>query len=404
MPTRRDPLPRKMMRMPLRDTSAAILFAVLLTTCAGKDGAQPARNGPIPVSVVTLKPQDVTLTREFPGRAVAYLVADVRPQVSGIIEKRLFREGTFVQAGEPLYQIEDRAYRAEYERARAAVARAKATVETARLNYKRSAELVKIDAVSTQDFEDATTQARQAEADLAASQAALRSAAVTLGYARITSPISGRIGRSTVTPGALVIANQSQALATVQQLDPMNVDINAPSNEFLQLRRQWASGKTARADLPVKILLEDGSRYEHEGKLAFDEVSVDPTTGSFAVRVRVANPEQLLMAGMYVRAIIAGGVRPNALLVPQRAVIRNPNGSTIVMLVGADGKVEQRSIAVSQTIGAQWLVEDGLAPGDRVIVEGLQKVRPGAPVQATEMGATSPKSAGAPPQSAQRPG
>ena len=362
----------------------AVLLA-LLSAC-GQDDAPPPANQAIPVSVVSLEPQTVTLTRELPGRTNALLVAEVRPQVSGIVKERLFTEGSLVEAGQPLYQLEDATYKAAYDSAKAALARAEATLETAQLNYKRTAELVKINAVSTQDYEDATAALRQAEADVVAAKAEVQSSEVTLGYARITSPISGRIGKSSVTPGALVTANQAQPLATVQQLDPINIDLTAPSRELLQLRRAWAAGTTEQpVNLPVTIILEDGTRYEYEGKIAFSEVSVDPTTGSFALRIEAPNPDDLLLPGMYVRAIVAGGVRQNALLVPQQGIARDPKGATTAMVVGPDNKVEQRAVKVSQALGDQWLVEEGLKPGDKVIVEGLQKIRPGVTVQPDEL-------------------
>ncbi len=369
---------------------AATLVALMLAACGGGDAPLPATDA-VPVSVVTLKQQTVTLTRELPGRTAAYLVAEVRPQVSGIVKSRLFTEGSVVKAGQPLYQLEDATYRAAYESAKASLARTEATLVTAQLSYKRASELVRIDAISTQDFEDATAALRLAEADMAGAKAAVQSSGVTLGFARITSPISGRIGRSSVTAGALVTANQAQSLATVQQLDPIYIDVNASSNELLNLRREWASGATQRAvDAPVTIILETGARYAHDGRLAFSEVSVDPTTGSFALRVEAPNPEDLLLPGMYVRATITGGRREHALLVPQRGVSRDPAGNTSVLIAGPDNKVEQRIVVVSQTVGDQWLVESGLKEGDRVIVEGLQKIRPGVAVQADEMQAPPP--------------
>lgn len=362
---------------------ASALLALLLAGC----GAQaPQAPGPIAVSVVTMKPETVVLTRELPGRTVPFLVAEVRPQVSGIIERRLFTEGSLVKAGQPLYQLEDATYQASYDSAKAALARAQATLVTAQLNFKRTSELVKIDAVSAQDFEDATAAAQQAEADVTAAEAAVQSSRVTLGYARITAPISGRIGRSSVTQGALVTANQTEPLATIQQLDPIYVDVTAPSNEILQLRRELAAGTLeGTSDLPVTILLEDGSRYDHDGKLAFLEVTVDPSTGSFTVRVDVPNPKHLLLPGMYVRTIIAAGIRHGALLVPQRGIARDPTGNTSAMIVDADGKVERRAVKVNRTVGDKWLVESGLAEGDRVVVEGLQKIQPGVLVQASEL-------------------
>jgi membrane fusion protein (multidrug efflux system) len=365
-----------------------ILTAVAaLAACGGDpDAAQGA--GPVPVTVVTLQSERVTLTRELPGRSTAYLVAEVRPQVDGIVLKRLFAEGGLVKQGQPLYQIDDATYRADLNSARANVVRAQATLETADLNAKRSSQLVQVDAVSQQDHENAAAALRQAQAELKSAQAAVDRAETIVGYARIVAPISGRIGKSTVTQGALVTANQSDPLATVQQLDPIYVDLTQSSAEWLQLRRELAAGRLSGAsDLPVTILLEDGSPYEHAGKLAFSEVSVDPTTGSFGLRVVVPNPDNVLLPGMYVRAVIGRGVRENGVLVPQQGIARDPKGSTTAMVVGADGKAEIREVRVSQTIGDKWLVEDGLAAGDKVIVEGLQKIKPGAPLQATEAGA-----------------
>ena len=365
-----------------------ILTAVAaLAACGGDpDAAQGA--GPVPVTVVTLQSERVTLTRELPGRSTAYLVAEVRPQVDGIVLKRLFAEGGLVKQGQPLYQIDDATYRADLNSARANVVRAQATLETADLNAKRSSQLVQVDAVSQQDHENAAAALRQAQAELKSAQAAVDRAETIVGYARIVAPISGRIGKSTVTQGALVTANQSDPLATVQQLDPIYVDLTQSSAEWLQLRRELAAGRLSGAsDLPVTILLEDGSPYEHAGKLAFSEVSVDPTTGSFGLRVVVPNPDNVLLPGMYVRAVIGRGVRENGVLVPQQGIARDPKGSTTAMVVGADGKAEVREVRVSQTIGDKWLVEDGLAAGDKVIVEGLQKIKPGAQLQATEAGA-----------------
>lgn len=366
---------------------ALIAIVPVLAACGSKDAA-PQGPGAVPVTVVTLAPETVTLTRELPGRATPYLVAEVRPQVNGIIEKRLFTEGGLVEAGQPLYQIDDATYRASYASAEAVLARARANLNSAQLMARRSEGLVAINAVSQQDHENAMAALKVAEADVAAAEAALQSARVTLGYARITAPISGRIGKSSVTAGALVTANQLAPLATVQQLDPIYVDLTQSSAELLELRKALAAGTLEGSrDLPVTILLEDGSKYAHEGKLAFSEVTVDPTTGSYGLRVVVPNPEGVLLPGVYVRALIGSGVRQDALLAPQQGIARDPKGHTTAMVVGADGKVEARAVEVSRTIGDKWLVEGGLVAGDKVIVEGLQKVRPGAPVQATEAGA-----------------
>jgi membrane fusion protein (multidrug efflux system) len=376
-------------------SGSSLNFLLLVTSgCAvlGLAGCSPKATpqqggGPVPVTVVTLVPQTVTLTRELPGRVVPSLVAEVRPQVNGIVARRLFTEGSLVEAGQPLYQIEDATYRADSETAAAGLARAEASLLTAQLNAPRTVELLKIGAISKQDAERAAAVLRQAEADVQAARAAVARAAVVLGYARITAPISGRIGKSSVTQGALVTANQDAALAIVQQLDPVYVDVTQSSVELLELRRALAAGRLQGArNLPVRILLEDGSPHEHEGELAFSDVTVDPSTGSFSLRVIVPNPRHMLLPGMYVRAVVGDGERENALLAPQQGVTRDPKGHTTAMVVSKEGKAEMRTITVSRTVGDRWLVEEGLAAGDRIIVEGLQKVRPDAPVQAIEAG------------------
>lgn len=370
---------------------ALLSVSATLGGCGAKT-APPEGRGAVPVTVVTLAPATVTLKRELPGRVTPFLVAEVRPQVNGIIERRLFTEGGLVRAGQPLYQIEDATYRADRESAAAIVARAEATLFTAQLNARRSADLVKVDAVSKQDDEDAAAALRQAEADLKSARAAMARADVVLGFARITAPISGRIGKSLVTQGALVTANQDSPLATVQQLDPVFVDVTQSSAEFLELRRALAAGTLkGTRDLPVTIMLEDGTQFDQPGKLAFSDVTVDPTTGSFALRIVVPNPQNLLLPGMYVRAVVGDGERDDALLVPQQGVTHDPKGGSTAMVVDKDGKVELRKVEVGRTVGDKWLVEGGLAAGDRVIVEGLQKIKPGAPVQAAEAGAAAPK-------------
>lgn len=367
-----------------------LLASATLVAACGQQ-ASPQDPGAVPVTVVTLAPQTVTLTRELPGRIQAFLVAEVRPQVDGIVKERLFTEGTTVKAGQPLYQLDDATYRAEYASAKAALARAEATLHAARLKANRSANLVASNVVSKQDDENAVAAREQAEADVAAAQADVQLAGVILGYARITSPITGRIGKSSVTQGALVTANQAAPLATVQQLDPVYVDLAQSSAEFLELRKGISAGRIAGAsDLPVKILLEDGTQHAEDGKLAFSDVTVDPGTGSVALRVVVPNPETVLLPGMYVRALVGSGVRENALLVPQQGVARDPKGHTTAMVVGPDGTAQLRPVRVSWAIDDKWLVEDGLAAGDQVIVEGLQKIRQGAPVAAAEAGASAP--------------
>ena len=363
----------------------AAAAAALASGCGGPRGPMPGGRTP-EVTVVTLKPQSVALTRDLPGRVSAYLVAEVRPQVSGIVKQRLFTEGSSVKAGQPLYELDDAIYRAQLNSARATLQKAQATEAAAQLTAGRAAEMIKIDAVSAQDNDNAIAALAQAKADVAAAQAAVDSSAVNLGYAHIVSPISGRIGKSGITQGALVTAQQAEALATVQQLDPIYVDVNQSSNEWLQLKQDIDAGRlqAGASGAPTRIVLENGTPYATEGKLQFSDVTVDPTTGNFLLRVVVANPNALLMPGMYVRAVVGEGIRPQGLLVPQRAVTRDAKGAATALVVGPDSKVELREVQVSRTVGDQWLVEGGLAGGDRVIVEGLQKVKPGMAVKAVE--------------------
>jgi membrane fusion protein (multidrug efflux system) len=309
----------------------------------------------------------------------------VRPQVDGIVQSRLFEEGRVVEAGQPLYQLDDARYRAELASAEAALARAQATLHAARLDAGRAEELVARQVISRGDHEDAVARLRQAEADVMAAEAAVRLAGIRVDDARITAPIGGRIGKSSVTSGALVTANQPGPLATVQQLDPVYVDLTWSSRELLELRRELALGNLNRADgVPVTILLEDGSRYEHSGQMQFADLTVDPGTGSFSLRVEVPNPDHLLLPGMYVRALVSNAERPLAILVPQQSISRDPRGRAFAMVVTDDGAVQRRLVTVSRAVGNRWLVDSGLAAADRVVVEGMQNVRPGVPVQIAE--------------------
>ncbi len=380
-----------MQMTPLLRSAFFILTLHLVTGCGRDQAASPAAAPPpTDVTVVTVAARPVTLTRELPGRTEPFLVAEVRPQVSGIVQERLFTEGGQVEAGQPLYQLDDASYRADYNSARAGLARAQAAAELAKLNANRTTGLLEANAISRQEYENAVAALREAEAGVAVAEAAVASAEVRLGYSRITSPIAGRIGRSSVTQGALVTANQVTPLATVQQLDPIYVDLTRSSREFLDLRRGLKQGRVQQSDeVPVTILLEDGTTYEHTGTVAFSEVSVNPETGSFSLRVIVPNPDHLLLPGMYVRAVVSEGVRDQALLAPQQGVTRGPDGGTIAMVVAPDGTVVARPLQVSRAIGDQWLVESGLEDGDRVIIEGLQKIRPGMPVNAVEPAAST---------------
>jgi len=371
----------------------ASLAIVLLAAC-NESPVPPPQSATPSVTVVTIKPEPVVLTRQLPGRTNPFVVSEVRPQVTGIIRERLFTEGSLVTAGQALYQIEDASYRADYESAKAALARSEASLEIARLNAERAEELIKTRAVSQQEYDTTLAALRQAEAEVGVAKAQVARAAVELGYARIKSPIDGRIGKSMVTPGALVKADQDEPLTRVQQLDPIYVDLTQAADEMLELRREVDNGAVRRAEgIPVTIILDDGSRYAYDGKLSFSDVSVDPMTGSFALRVIVPNPEHLLMPGMYVRAAISTAVLDRALLVPQQGVMRDPRGNASVMTVNSQGMVEKRDIKVGRTVGDRWLVESGLIEGDRIIVEGLQKIQPGMMVLASEKVAAEPGAA-----------
>ena len=369
----------------------ALASTLLLNACSGEQQNAPAGGmpGAPAVTVMTVQPESVPITAELPGRTTPYLVAELRPQVSGIVKERMFKEGSDVRAGKVLYRIDPATYQAAYDSARASLARADANLEVARQKAVRYADLVKIEAVSAQTNEEAQAAQKQAQADVGTAKAALDKARVDLDFTRVTSPIAGRIGRSTVTAGALVTANQESALATVQQLDPIYVDLTQSSAKLLGMKRDLESGKLQRAagnTVPVQLVLEDGSLYGAEGRLAFSEVTVDQATGSVTLRAVFPNPKGDLLPGMYVRARLTQGVNRAAMLVPHAAVSRTPRGEAQVMVVNSESKAEPRTVNAEQSIGDKWVVTEGLAAGDRVIVEGLQKVKPGAPVQAQEAG------------------
>lgn len=370
---------------------AGLLAAgMIVTGCGKKSNGTPPPSGPPEVGVVTVQPQRVELTTELPGRTSPHLIAEVRPQVSGIVQNRLFTEGSDVKAGQVLYQIDPSTYQAAFASARAAQSRAEANFIPARLKEERFRDLVKIKAVSQQDYDDATAALKQAEADVASAKAAVETARINLAYTKVTAPISGRIGRSTVTDGALVTASQAAPLATIQQLSSMYVDVTQSSAELLKLKQNLASGllkNNGAAQARVKLLLEDGSAYPLSGTMKFSEVTVDQSTGSITLRAVFPNPKQTLLPGMFVRAIVEEGVSPQAILVPQRGVSRNPKGEATAMVVGAENKVELRIIKVVRTVGDSWLVSDGLKAGDRVIIEGIQRAKPGTQVKAVPFGA-----------------
>lgn len=371
---------------------APILSVVMLVSVlglAGCDqeqaiGATPSEQPPAQVGVVTVQAQPVVITRELSGRTAAYQVAEIRPQVDGIIKQRLFEEGAEVAVGAPLYQIDPATYEAQVASAQAALDRSLATAELARLNAQRYRELVKTSAVSRQDYDNAVATLKQAEADIASARASLAMAQINLAYATVAAPISGRIGRSSVTQGALVTARQSDALATIQQLDPIYVDVTQSSADLLRLKGEMASGKLTGVDpdkAKVTLILEDGSTYNHTGSLKFSEVTVNESTGSVTLRAEFANPDEKLLPGMFVRAVVEAGVDQAGILVPQQGVTRDPTGKATALVVAEDNTVALRTLEATHAIGDKWLVTDGLAPGDRVIVDGLQRAMPGAKVQ-----------------------
>lgn len=383
---------------------AVLALALALAACGGGKEQQQAPQGPPSVGYVVVRQQAVTLTSELPGRTTAFETSEVRPQVNGLVLERLFVEGDVVRKGQPLYRIDPSPYQAQVASARAALTRARASIASSAALARRYGELVKINAISRQDLENAQTTAQQAQADVAAQQAALRTAQIDLARTTIRAPITGRIGRSVFTTGALVSAAQTDALATIQRIDPIYVDIQQSSSDLLKLRQQIMSGKLTRdGNARVKLKLEDGSDYGPEGTLRFADVTVDPTTGSQVIRALFPNPNGLLLPGMFVRASLAQGTDQNAMLVPQRAVTRDEKGNATAMVIGADNKVQPRMLQTSRTIGDNWLVTGGLKPGDKVIVEGGMMLRPGMAVQgkpwnpnAPAAGAQQGNGAGAP--------
>jgi membrane fusion protein (multidrug efflux system) len=368
---------------------ALVLSAALMLAACGQSTTTPPAAKATEVGVVTLKAQALDVTRELSGRTVAAETAEIRPQISGIVQSRLFDEGSVVKAGQALYQIDPASYQAAQDSADAAVAKAEATLQSARLTAVRQASLLAADAGSSQDNETAQAALLQAQAELKSAQASAASARLDLQRTRITAPIDGRVGISTVTAGALVTANQTTALTTVQQTDPMWVNVSQSSGELLKMRQQISNGSLHSGALAVRLQLEDGSTYEHAGELAVSGVSVDTSTGAVTLRAKVPNPDGLLMPGMYVQVQVAQAHAPEAVLAPQTGVQRDTSGGASALVVGADGKVEKRAVEVAEVHGTLWRVTRGLAAGDRLIVQGNGKVRPGQIVSAVEVGAAA---------------
>ena len=364
-----------------RLAAAAVGAALLLAACGKEQGGPPP---PPEVAVITLQPRKIEITDQLPGRTTAYRVAEVRPQVTGIVQRRLFSEGSEVKAGDQLFQIDAASYRAALNSAEAALKRAEAQAVSARLLEERYGPLIAANAVSKQENDDAIAASARAAADVAAARAQVETARINVVYTQVLSPINGRIGRALVTEGALVTSQQQSPLATVQQLDPIYVDITQSSTEMLRLQRQLANGellKTADNQAEVGLTLEDGSLYGERGRLKVSEASVDPSTGSVVLRAEFPNPKRELLPGMFVRAQLTRGTLSAALLVPQRGVSHNPKGDATVLVVEQDDKVAERVVTADRAINGEWLVTAGLNAGDRVIVDGLQKAKPGSPVK-----------------------
>ncbi|MCL7487871.1 MAG: efflux RND transporter periplasmic adaptor subunit [Desulfobulbaceae bacterium] len=362
----------------------ALLAGAFLAACDGTQQGPPPQ--PVPrVSFVTVQPEKIMLSTELPGRTSAFRIAEIRPQVNGLINKRLFTEGSDVEAGQVLYKIDSAPFQAALDSALAALARAEAGLPSARARAERFEELVADRAVSRQDYDDAAAALAQVEADINTWKAAVKTARINLAYTRITAPISGRIGKSNVTAGAIVTAYQPIPLATIQQLDPIYVDVPQSTADLLRLKQRMKEGLLNRHEegqSKVDLFQEDGTPYPQEGTLQFSDITVDPTTGSVTLRALFPNPEGFLMPGMFVRAVIREGVSEQAILVPQQGVSRDPKGNPYALVVDEESKAAFRPLTLDRAIGDKWLVSEGLAPGDQVIVEGLVMLRPGAKVEA----------------------
>ncbi|EMY7928853.1 MULTISPECIES: efflux RND transporter periplasmic adaptor subunit [Klebsiella] len=361
---------------------ASLIISTLLLTGCDNSGDQQAQPQAPQVSVHVVRSEPLSVTTELPGRTSAFRVAEVRPQVSGIILKRNFVEGSDIKAGESLYQIDPATYQAAWNSAKGDEAKAEAAAAIAHLTVKRYVPLLGTQYISQQEYDQAVATAHQADADVVAAKAAVESARINLAYTKVTSPIDGRIGKSSVTEGALVTNGQADAMATVQQLDPIYVDVTESSNDFMRLKQE--SLQRGDDSKSVQLIMENGQPYSLKGSLQFSDVTVDESTGSITLRAVFPNPQHTLLPGMFVRARIDEGINPQAILVPQQGVTRTPRGDATVMIVNAQNQVENREVTAAQAIGDKWLITSGLQNGDKVIVSGLQKVRPGVTVKATE--------------------
>ena len=375
-------MPRHAITLPPLLAPALLASVLLLSACGEPDAAAPPP--PAEVGIVVVKPQTVTLQTELPGRLEPFRVAEVRARVAGIVQKRLFTEGSDVEAGETLYAIDDQPYQAAVDSAAANLERARANLIQASAQARRYKPLVAANAVSELDYINAQAAEAQARAEVAGAEAALKAARIDLEYASVKAPISGRIGRALVTEGALVGQGSATPLATVQQIDPMYVSFTQPAAAVLQLRKAIASGELRRSDgreaTTVQVLLDDGSSYAHDGKLLFADLTVDQTTGQISLRAQVPNPDGLLLPGMYVRVRLPQAQTDGAILLPQQAVTRGTQGDS-VMVVDAQGQVSTRKITIDSNLDGQWIVTAGISDGEQVMVDGFQKIRPGEPVK-----------------------
>ncbi|ALJ15816.1 hemolysin D [Sphingopyxis macrogoltabida] len=379
---------------PLLRAGALCAMMLSLGACAGKDDEGGRGRGAPEVGYVTAVVQAVPVTTQLGGRTVAFETSEVRPQVNGLIRRRLFAEGSFVRAGQPLYQIDASLYQAAADQAAANLASARASAQAADEKAKRFEPLAKMQAVAEQDYTDALAQARVARATVAQNAAALETARINLRYTTLSAPISGRIGRSLATPGALVSASQSEPLATIQQTDPIYVDMQQSSAELIRLRQALASGGTQPGSTTVRLKLEDGSDYGFAGTVQFSEIAVSEATGTVTLRARFPNPKGLLLPGMFVTALFDQSVNPAAMLVPQAAVQRDFDGSAFVYLVGKDNKAARRKVTAERTVGANWVVTEGLKSGEKIITQGIGNLKAGAPIKPVP--ASTPQRVGAP--------
>jgi len=381
----------------------ALIAAALLSSCGGGTDAQKkggrGQSGPAQVGYVVVQPTSVPVTTELSGRVTAFQMSEVRPQVAGIVQRRFFKEGSIVRAGQTLYQIDPSIYQAQASEAEANLQSARATAEAARIRAERYRPLAKMEAVSQQDYTDAAAQARQASAAVAQNSAQLRSARINLRFTRVPAPITGRIGRSLVTEGALVTTNQADPLAVIQRLDPIFVDIQQSSADLLALRKSLAKGGLAPASAVVRLKLEDGSDYGQTGTVEFSEVMVNENTGTVTLRARFPNAEGILLPGMFARAAFAQAIDRQAFLVPQAGLSRDPRGNATVYIVGPGNRAVARTVVAQRTLGANWVVTQGLAPGDKVIVQGTANLRPDAEIRPVPV--TTPQRIEAPKSGAQ---